>query len=240
MDKNIKYSHGDFSEQTFKDLPASEFNNTIIKGSCFYHEAFPDFKVFPDDMVGVTFDKCNVDNVFIPEGNTILPNCTHKKLMVQNDERTWEVDKERKPVRVLNNKRTEDDEIIDNQDPLLIPNKLEQTKEFNKLIWDKYKTNRKFLTDNFFNDTKQLIEEIQKEEEMVIELDRYNKMIETNNFFPYYSEPQKLDEGFKTISIKGKEIVIPIVKIKGIVKFVKVTGSKLKINKNKSKNMWRI
>lgn len=78
MAKNAKYSHKDFMHQSFKHLPASEFNNSTIIGSCFYQEitfgnTLPKdgVDIFPDDVVGLVLDGCNCDNV-----NTNKPGIT--------------------------------------------------------------------------------------------------------------------------------------------------------------------
>jgi len=91
---NTKYSNKDFTHKTFTDRPASEFNNSIIFNTCFYQEKDVKeskiwLKVFPDDMTGVTFKKCNLDNVFIPLGNTVDKSCTHRIIKVQNGRNDW-------------------------------------------------------------------------------------------------------------------------------------------------------
>jgi hypothetical protein len=98
---NEKYSYKDFLDQDLSKLDAKEFNNTVIVGSCFYQQKAPDTIVFPSDIVGVTFRKCNLDNVFIPFGNNIESG-TNKKLAEQNDKATWIVDKDLKPIEPLN------------------------------------------------------------------------------------------------------------------------------------------
>lgn len=75
---NKKYSFGDFLNQNFKSRPANEFDNSEIIGSCFYQEVtygntlpVTGIDIFPDDMTGVIFKRCNLDNVYIPAGNTV-------------------------------------------------------------------------------------------------------------------------------------------------------------------------
>ena len=101
---NEKYSFGDFLDKQFKDLPASDFNNTTIKGSCFYQQYFVDSDIFPTGMVGVTFENCNLDNVLIPNGNTIVGGC-NKKIRVQNDGVDWLLDGALNPVEPVDKKR---------------------------------------------------------------------------------------------------------------------------------------
>ena len=81
-------------------VPVEEFNNTTIKGSCFF-QAFPleskkePVDIFPDGMTGVTFIACNLDNVWIPPGNTLI-DCTNKWIVLKNDGYNWEKDKSTK------------------------------------------------------------------------------------------------------------------------------------------------
>jgi hypothetical protein len=106
---NEKYSYKDFTGKKLLDVDVKELNNTVIRGSCFYQEKSWDetklyIKVFPDGMTGVTFDRCNVDNVEIPEGNIALPNCNQKTIKVQNDWADWELEKNGTPKEPLNKK----------------------------------------------------------------------------------------------------------------------------------------
>ena len=100
---NEKYSFKAFPYHglSFKNVNVKEFNNTIIKGSCFYQEWVEGDSnvikdIFPDGMKGVTFINCNLDNIYIPVGNTILGS-SHKKIAVQNDLSDWILDNQLKP-----------------------------------------------------------------------------------------------------------------------------------------------
>jgi len=87
--KNEIYSFQNFTGCSFKTVPASEFNNTEIVGSCFYQEwKAGDTSIvkdiFPDGMTGVTFVRCNLDNVFVPEGNTAV-GCSNRIIKAEED-----------------------------------------------------------------------------------------------------------------------------------------------------------
>jgi len=86
------YSHKDF---TGRELLDKDLSGITIFGSCFLQE-IPDSKIFPDNMTGVTFINCNLDNVFIPAGNETI-GCSQRKFKVQNDMIDWILDTDLKP-----------------------------------------------------------------------------------------------------------------------------------------------
>lgn len=91
---------------SFKEIPAEDFNNTTIRGSCFYQEWVEGDKdvvkdIFPDGMTGVVFVDCNLDNILVPVGNTVVRG-TNKKLKVQNDFECWILDGKLDPVEPMN------------------------------------------------------------------------------------------------------------------------------------------
>jgi hypothetical protein len=97
---NEKYSFKDFMNQDFSGVDASEFNDTEIKGSCFYQE--DDAKeIFPSDMTGVTFIRCNLDNVIIPAGATVDKSCINRRIKVQNDLEDWFLDGSSQPTEPM-------------------------------------------------------------------------------------------------------------------------------------------
>jgi hypothetical protein len=108
MAKNEMYSFKDFTGQSFKNRPAGEFNNSEIIGSCFYQKGAPDTDIFPDGMTGVTFKRCNLDNVLIPANNAITSDAgiasTQKRIIEQNDLEDWEVDGQNVPREPINKK----------------------------------------------------------------------------------------------------------------------------------------
>lgn len=86
------YSHKDFTGRTLLNENIKDIN---IFGSCFSQE-IPDRHIFPEDMTGVVFYNCNLDNVYIPTGNTTI-GCSQKKFKVQNDLMDWILDADLKP-----------------------------------------------------------------------------------------------------------------------------------------------
>lgn len=81
---------------------------TEIVGTCFYRESplgeigDPRKTIFPLTMTGVTFRRCNLDNVFVPPGNTIMDDggiqSSHRRIRVQNDLEDWIVDASGNPI----------------------------------------------------------------------------------------------------------------------------------------------
>ncbi len=118
---NEKYSFKDFMHQSFIGVDASEFNNTEIKGSCFYQESLwdadslsatpkdPMIDVFPPTMNGVVFIRCNLDNCKIPTDNTVGERCSYNKIRVQNDNEDWILDGSNKPLEPIDKKRLEEE-----------------------------------------------------------------------------------------------------------------------------------
>ncbi len=97
---NDKYSGKDFTHHTFLDVDPSEFNNSTIKGTCFYYEIMDGrvgyIQIFPTGITEVIFENCNLDNIFIPPGNTIIDGC-HRCIKIQNDLEDWITDKDGNP-----------------------------------------------------------------------------------------------------------------------------------------------
>ena len=85
-------------EEALAAIPAEEWNNSTIVGSCFYVEGEPQ-KICPDDVVGVVFSACNLDNRILPAGASMmakgheksrgLPNCRNR-IKKQNDLMDWQ------------------------------------------------------------------------------------------------------------------------------------------------------
>lgn len=119
---NKEYSFKDFTGISFKNKPVEDFNNTLIKGSCFYQEASKGDNevlkdIFPNGIVGVIFQRCNLDNVEISLGNIIQSDCINRKIQVQNDGDDWFLDEDLKPVEPMNKEqRLMDGQSIDPKD----------------------------------------------------------------------------------------------------------------------------
>jgi len=103
---NEKYSYKayPYHNLSFKDKKSTEFNNTTIIGSCFYQECSedgtPPFDIFPN-ITGVIFERCNLDNIYIPPGNIVKDSC-NRKLKVQNDWEVWVLNDSFEPIEPMN------------------------------------------------------------------------------------------------------------------------------------------
>ena len=100
-----------FPEGEIECGPASQQNFTfmrfvnladdqVIYGSCFSQEQ-PDSAIFRPGMKGVTFRNCNLANVVIPPGNTLI-DCDTTRFQVQNDGNDWVIDNANMPVKPMN------------------------------------------------------------------------------------------------------------------------------------------
>ena len=83
---NKKYSYKDFTGLDFSKVDVKEFDDEII-GTCF-SQSSPMTKIFPPGMTGVSFVKCNLDNVDVPAGNT-QKDCCNRQWKEQNDLIPW-------------------------------------------------------------------------------------------------------------------------------------------------------
>lgn len=93
----MTYSFRDF---TCRILQHEKIEPQTIEGSCFSQET-PDSRIFPENMTGVTFLRCNLDNCHIPAGNTVEGG-SQRRFKVQNDREDWEIDADNNPVRPVN------------------------------------------------------------------------------------------------------------------------------------------
>lgn len=85
---NPTYSNKDM---TGWDLSGrKDMNNIVIHGLCLSWET-PNAQALPPDLHGTTFIMCNLDNVFVPLGNTVI-DCSVRCFKAQNDLEDWHVD----------------------------------------------------------------------------------------------------------------------------------------------------
>lgn len=95
-------SFRDFTGWIFTHRPDVDFAGKVIYASCFSQEK-PDTVVFPPTLTGATFVRCNLSNVVIPAGNTVI-DCNTMRYRVQNDRRDWQLGALDLPVKVLGEK----------------------------------------------------------------------------------------------------------------------------------------
>lgn len=104
--KNEKYSQKSFNNQDLSNESSSDFEGEII-GSNFYQENKPNSEIFPQGIT-TTFIRCNLDNVKVPSGCTMI-DCTNKKIKVQNDLSDWILDDDGNPTEPMDKKLREFD-----------------------------------------------------------------------------------------------------------------------------------
>ena len=205
---NQKYSHGSFQDQQFKEVPASEFNNSRIVNSNFYQLETPNSDIFPDDMTGVIFDRCNLDNVKIKGSNTVLPNCSNRKIQVQNDLEDWILDNNLDPVTCTN-------PFAPNQDPTKIPSQYILKSKINKLDWDQTYGQGIIPDDSQYKVIPTITKTKDKTMTIDVSLVKWQDMQQTQNYYPLCEAPS--DVKIKTThdnqqyaKLKGREITYEI------------------------------
>lgn len=108
MEINEKYSYrgNECQDQDYSKEPAEDFNNTEIVGTIFLQVNGPK-AIFPENMTGVVFKGCCLDNCIVPPGNTVTQypdnphhadHCSNRMMKIQNDGEYWLLDKNGKPV----------------------------------------------------------------------------------------------------------------------------------------------
>jgi hypothetical protein len=125
-DISDKYSFKDFTGWDLSDR--KDMDNLVIYGSCFSNEN-PDSLVLPKNLKNTIFIVCNLDNVFIPDGNNVLGGSNYR-FKVQNDLRDWIIDINDQPIKVTNEKFWENQMVsVDPDDiPLYKIDDIEQMK----------------------------------------------------------------------------------------------------------------
>lgn len=101
LDADDELSLKDFTWWRFTHRPDMDFAGKVIYASCFSQET-PDSVVFPDDL-RATFVRCNLSNVVIPAGVTVI-DCNTMRYKCCADLRDWELGASDEPVKVLGEK----------------------------------------------------------------------------------------------------------------------------------------
>lgn len=91
-----------FKNFTNQDLSDRALSGKVIYSTVFYNEK-PNSEIFPPGMKGVIFIKCNMDNLVIPEGNTLI-ECTQRKFEAQEDGKDWLLDEDGNPLKLMGEK----------------------------------------------------------------------------------------------------------------------------------------
>jgi hypothetical protein len=97
---NKEYSYKDFTAKDLTKTDPKTWNDTEVIGTCF-SQYVPKTVVFPVGITGVTFTRCNLDNVVVPAGCTINGGC-HRWIKMQKDLEDWVLDDSLNPVEPLN------------------------------------------------------------------------------------------------------------------------------------------
>lgn len=90
-----EWSFKNFVNQDLHHL--TQIHDVIIYSSQFYWEK-PDSNPFPSWAKNLTFIKCNLDNIIIPNDSVVI-QCSQKRFESQNDLNDWEIDSDDNPVR---------------------------------------------------------------------------------------------------------------------------------------------
>lgn len=98
---SLDYSNKDFTGHDLSDR--TDMSGLLIENSCFSNET-PDAHIFPENMTGTTFRYCNLDNIFIPDGN-IVEECSTRRFKIQNDGEDWLICSEGTPLEPINAKQ---------------------------------------------------------------------------------------------------------------------------------------
>ena len=99
IEMDDRYMGQDYAGRGIADIE----DGANVYMSCFCHEE-PDTAIFREDMTGVTFYNCNLDNVVIPKGNTVIGG-TQNRFKRQNDAENWIVDENNEVVEPFEKKR---------------------------------------------------------------------------------------------------------------------------------------
>ena len=99
IELQIDPNYSDKDMTGFDLTDRTDMSGIVIHGLCLSHEKPAD--CLPSNLTGTTFIACNLDNVRIPVGNTLM-GCSHRMFEVQSDGKDWLIDDEGKPISLLN------------------------------------------------------------------------------------------------------------------------------------------
>lgn len=89
---------------SFIDFAKVDKISNLEPGTTVYRSIFsretPKFEIFDATMTGVTFIRCPLDNIKIPNGNKLI-DCQTKQFKAQADGDDWFVDDQNQPVSKL-------------------------------------------------------------------------------------------------------------------------------------------
>lgn len=196
------YSNKNFTGQILSSK--TDMNNIIIENSCFSQET-PDTHVFPEDMTGTTFIDCNLDNVFIPQGNTVIRG-SQKRFKVQNDLRDWIIDKNNNPIELVNKKYWQMNGYP--TDPKDIPPYFNRREVLTLCQYRKDEGSEELMS--WFLENPQITYGELLNVTMMIDEDVYQEMIENKNWCPFESQPELVEKKDGQVIIKGQVINITI------------------------------
>lgn len=199
-----QFSQKDFTGWDWNDR--ERLDGETIEGSCFSQET-PDSHIFPEDMTGVTFIHCNLDNVFIPDGNTVK-DCSQKRFLVQNDLRDWYIDADDKPVEVIGKKGWELQGYP--TDKGSIPADFVRKETLLKLDYEREKETEEFQS--WFLEAPAIVDTIVKKSSIIVTPDQFAEMQASRNYYPFDAQPKAERQKNGNIMLIG---VCTIVKIKG-------------------------
>lgn len=203
------YDNRDFTGHDLSDRK-DMVDGLTIEGSCFSQET-PDSHIFPEDMTGVTFIGCNLDNVFIPDGNTIK-DCSQRRFVVQNDLRDWYIDEADKPVELIGKKGWELQGYP--TDKGSIPVDFVRRETLLKLDYERDKDTEEFQS--WFLEAPAIVDTITKKSSIVVTVGQFEQMLISRIYYPFdtmlKAEKQKdgsiILTGICTIvTIKGKGLI---------------------------------
>lgn len=197
-DVSEKYSDKDMTGQDLSNN--KDMNGIVIHNSCLSNEE-PNAPMLPSDLKNVTFLACNLDNVFIPPGNTVI-DCSMRKFKVQNDLRDWEIDDSNKPTKILNEKSWIQQGF--SVDPADIPAQFIRRERLIKADFEKFTKDQDYLSWFLGIEPKITSEETVKESKDISLVD-YEAMVSNKNFYPFDSIPDiDIKEAVNFIRVSGK------------------------------------